>query len=192
MVGHSLRVCLWGLLIALVPGSVCFSATSPRYAFYDEAQVLEVVGPNLLKLKLVKKDKVVVVRLLGVGSPRNKDRVRTLGSEILAFIQTNRMWETSKSFVRSRVSNKVVQLWVRRWDQYDDKNRLLAYVMIPTDSDESEDLNGEIIRKGLGFVTRDYVHVTFVQYRQLEEEARKDRRGLWRGLAVGKITSLSH
>ncbi len=192
MVGRCLRLCLWVLLIAFVSGPVCSWATSPRYAFYDEARVLEVLGPNLLKLKLVKRDKVVVVRLLGVGSPRNRHRVRGLESQILSYIHTNRLWETSRSFVRSRVNNRVVQLWARRWDRFDEKNRLLAYVMIPTDSDESEDLNGEIIRKGLGFVTRDYVHVTFAHYRQLEEEARKSRRGMWQGLSIGKMTSLSH
>jgi len=166
-------------------------ATSPRYTLYDEAQVLEVVGPNLLKLKLVNRNKVVTVRLLGVGSPRNRDRVRGLNSEVVSYIQTKQIWESSRNFVRSLLSNKVIELWTRRWDRFDDKNRLLAYVVIPTNSDErTVDLNGEIIRKGLGFVTRDYVHVTFVLYRQLEDEARKNRRGMWRGMSMGKISSL--
>ena len=42
-------------------------ATSPRYTPYGDARVLEVQGPNLLKLRLLKNDRVVKVRLLGVG-----------------------------------------------------------------------------------------------------------------------------
>jgi endonuclease YncB( thermonuclease family) len=181
---------LWALLLAFVVEPASSWAASPRYTFYDKAQVLEVLGPNLLKLKLVNRGKVVIIRLLGVGSPRNRDRVRGLNLEILSYIQTNQIWKTSRDFVRSLLSNKVIELWTRRWDRFDEKNRLLAYVVIPTNSDGSVDLNGEIIRKGLGFVTRDYVHVTFAHYRQLEDEARKNRRGMWRGLSVGKISSL--
>ncbi|MDQ7784120.1 MAG: thermonuclease family protein [Desulfomonilaceae bacterium] len=191
MVGCRVRLFFW-LILPMCIGGVGFSwAGSPRYTFYDEARLLEVLGPNLLKLKLVKRDKVVVVRLIGVGSPRNRDRVRGLKSEVVSYIDSNRIWESSADFVRSLLSDKVIELWTRRWDRFDEKNRLLAYVMIPTASEGSVDLNGEIIRKGLGFVTRDYVHVTFVHYRELEEEARNNRRGIWGGLSIGTISSLS-
>jgi endonuclease YncB( thermonuclease family) len=43
-------------------------------------------------------------------------------------------------------------------------------------------VNAEIIKKGFGFVTRDYVHVTFADYKRLEQEARQNRLGIWRGL----------
>lgn len=191
MVGRRSSICLWGLLLAFVVEPVTSWAISPRYTFYDKAKVLEVLGPNLLKLELVNRNKVVTIRLLGVGSPRNRDRIRGLDNGVVSYIQTKQVWETSRNFVRSSLKNKVIELWTRRWDQLDDKNRLLAYVIIPGNSKESVDLNGEIIRKGLGFVTRDYVHVTFVQYRQLEEEAREHRRGMWAGMAVGRMSSLS-
>ena len=77
--------------------------------------------------------------------------------------------------------NKIVEVWARKWDRFDDKSRLLAYVMIPNQADEPLDVNGEIIRNGLGFVTRDYVHVTFVNYKFLEDDAKKKRRGVWKG-----------
>ncbi len=191
MVGCRLRLFLWALLLAVIVEPASSWAISPRYTFYDKAQLLEVLGPNLLKLKLVNRDKIVTIRLLGVGSPRNRDRVRGLNSEIVSYIHTNQIWETSRTFVRSLLNNRVIELWTRRWDRFDEKNRLLAYVIIPTSADESMDLNGEIIRKGLGFVTRDYVHVTFAHYRQLEDEAKRNRRGMWRGLAIGKMSSLN-
>ena len=56
------------------------------------------------------------------------------------------------------------------------------YLKVPDTSGEPIDVNGEIIRRGLGFVTRDYVHVTFAEYKLLEQEARVDRRGFWAGL----------
>lgn len=183
--------CVAALVCTFVVTAGLALATSPRYTSYGDARVLEVQGPNLLKLRLLKKDRIVTVRLLGVGSPRNRDRVRDLNSSILTYIQAHQVWETSRDFVRSLLTNRVVEVWGRRWNQYDEKGRLLAYVLIPSPAENPLDLNGEIIRKGLGFVTRDYVHVTFVHYRNLEDDARRHRRGLWQGLPLGRISSLN-
>jgi endonuclease YncB( thermonuclease family) len=190
MVWRRVLVCTYALVFALAVAVASSWASSPRYRFYDEARVLEVQGPNLLKLKLLGKDQIVVIRLLGVGSPRNRDRVRGLSSDILSYIHSNQLFEASCRFVRDMMNNRVVQVWARRWNQFDEKGRLLAYVLVPSRTDEPLDLNGEIIRKGLGFVTRDYVHVTFVHYKSLEEEARRHRRGIWRGLTLGRVSSL--
>ena len=179
------------LLCAFVLTDGVCSATSPRYESFGDARMVEVQGPNLLKLRLLKQDQVITVRLLGVGSPRNRDRVRGLNTEILSYIRMNQVWQTSREFVRSLLSDKVVEVWVRRWNQFDEKGRLLAYVLVPSPAERPLDLNGEIIRKGLGFVTRDYVHVTFVHYKSLEEDARRHRRGLWQGLPLGRVSSLN-
>ncbi len=147
-------------------------------------------APNLLKLRMLDRERVVTVRLLGVGSPRNRDRIKGLSPKVLSYIRSNDVWETSRDYVRSLLDGKQAEVWIRKWDRLDDKNRLLAYVFIPGAPDRPLDVNAEIIRKGLGFVTRDYVHVTFVGYRSLEEEARKKRRGLWGALPEGRLTSL--
>jgi len=165
-------------------------AMSPRYMLLGKARLVEVEAPNLLKLKMLDQDRVVTVRLLGVGSPRNRDRIRGLDHEVLSYIRKNEIWESSRDLVRSLLDGKSAEIWTRKWDRYDDKNRLLAYVLIPGGPGEPLDLNAEIIRKGLGFVTRDYVHVTFVGYKGLEEEARKNRRGLWAALREGRLSSL--
>jgi endonuclease YncB( thermonuclease family) len=163
---------------------------SPRYMLMGRAHLVAVEAPNLLKLRMLDQDRVVTVRLLGVGSPRNRDRIKGLDHEVLSYIRRNEIWESSRGFVRSLLDGKVAEVWTRKWDRYDEKNRLLAYVLIPGISGGPLDVNAEIIRKGLGFVTRDYVHVTFVGYKGLEDEARKNRRGLWAGLGGGRISSL--
>jgi endonuclease YncB( thermonuclease family) len=152
--------------------------------------VLEVGGPNLLKIKLLGRDKIVTLRLIGVGSPRNRERVKHLSPDVLSYIEKNRLWEASRHYVQRALQDKVVEVWSRRGDRYDEKNRLLGYVVIPSDFEERVDLNGEIIKNGLGFVIRDCVHVTFARYKQLEDEAKKNRRGMWKALSLGPISSL--
>ena len=188
----------WNILlrtIALLCGFTVLAgaswSVSPRYALLDKARVIEVEGPNLLKIKLLGRDRPVMIRLLGVGSPRNKDRMKSLNPEIVSYIQRHALWKLSRNYVDSLLRDKVVEVWTRRWNQYDEKKRLLAYIVIPNGYDNSVDLNAEIIKRGLGFVTRDYVHVTFVRYKRLEEEAREKRRGIWKGLSMGRMSSLT-
>lgn len=184
---------LFGLSVVLlvVLGFLSSSwAMSPRYILYGQARLVSVEAPNLLKLRMLEQDRVVTVRLLGVGSPRNKDRIKGLDHEVLSYIRKNDIWESSRGFVRSLLDGHTAEVWTRKWDKYDDKNRLLAYVLVPGVSGKPLDVNAEIIRKGLGFVTRDYVHVTFVGYKSLEDDARKNRRGLWSALPEGRLTAL--
>jgi endonuclease YncB( thermonuclease family) len=180
------------VVVMLTVGMLGISwAFSTRYALYGRARVLDVEAPNLLKVKMVDRDATVTIRLLGVGSPRNRDRTKHLSPEILLYIRKNGLWEMSRSYVRSLLDKKIVEVWARKWDRLDDKSRLLGYVVIPNQSDQPLDVNGEIIRNGLGFVTRDYVHVTFVSYKSLEEDARKNRRGIWKSLSSGRVSSLN-
>ncbi len=176
------------MLIVIVPHA--HSGLGPRYISNGKGHVLEVVAPNLLKIKMVSSDRVLQIRLLGVGSPKNRDRIKSLDNGVLTYIQKNRLWEESRRYVESIVHNKLVEIWTRKWDRVDDKNRLLAYVFVPNGSTKSLDLNAEIIKKGLGFVTRDYVHVTFADYKKFEQEARKNRLGIWRGLSANHYSSL--
>jgi endonuclease YncB( thermonuclease family) len=165
-------------------------AFSARYALYGRAKVVDVEAPNLLKVRMLDRGATMTIRLLGVGSPRNRDRTKHLSPEVLLYIRKNGLWETSRSYVRSLLDKKTVEVWARKWDRFDDKNRLLAYILIPNEEDKPLDVNAEIIRSGLGFVTRDYVHVTFVNYKFLEEEARRMRRGIWKSLSSGRLSSL--
>ena len=173
---------------------LCLAGTSwsfsMRYALYGRARVVQVESSNLLKVKMLDRGSMVSVRLLGVGSPRNRDRIKHLSPEVLLYMRKNDLWEISRDYVQSLLGKKVVEVWARKWDRFDDKHRLLAYILIPNRADAPLDVNGDIIRHGLGFVTRDYVHVTFATYRLLEEDARKNHRGIWKGLSMGRLSSL--
>jgi hypothetical protein len=163
---------------------------SVRYALLGQGQVVEVEAANLLKVRIQGRDRVVALRLLGVGSPRNRDRVKHLSPDVAAFIQRNEVWEQARDYVRALLERQKVEIWTRRCDRVDEKNRLLAYIVIPQTSREPIDVNAEIIKNGLGFVTRDYVHVTFAGYKNLEEDAKRNRRGIWRALPMPQVSSL--
>ncbi|MBI5248208.1 MAG: thermonuclease family protein [Desulfomonile tiedjei] len=182
------------MVLALALLGICAPswAFSPRYSLYGHARVLGVEAPNLVKLKMTDRERVLTARLIGVGSPRNKDRMKGLDPTLQSFISRHDIWAVSRNYVQTVLMNKTVEVWARKWDPYDDKNRLLVYIKIPLGTDEPVDVNAEIIRRGLGFVTRDYVHVTYVDYRYLEDDAKKNRRGMWKGLSMDRISSLDH
>lgn len=169
----------------------CFALTPTRYALLDRGRVVEVAAPNLVKVKLLNRDRVMLVRLLGVGSPRNRDRVKDLTPEVLLHIRKHNLWEASRMYVASLLKDRVVEIWTRKWDTLDDKRRMLGYVFVPSEAEGKLDVNAEIIRTGMGLVTRDYLHVTYTSYRQLEEKARKERRGIWQGLSGDRVSSLA-
>jgi endonuclease YncB( thermonuclease family) len=178
------------LLTVVTVGAECALALGPRYTSPGRAQVVEIVAPNLVKIKMMEQGRILTVRLLGVGSPRNRDRIKALEPAVLSYIQRNDLWEESRRYVESLLEGKVVEVWTRKWDRFDDKNRLLAYLMIPNGSAEPLDVNAHIIKNGFGLVTRDYVHVTFTEYRHLEKDAMRNRRGIWRGLTMDRYSLL--
>lgn len=181
----TLVACLFPLLSAGAWGG------DARHTLYGRGRLLQVDSPNVLVLRMADRDEIVTVRLLGVGSPRNKDRLKDLGPKGSWFIADKHLWDLSREYVQSLVKGKVVEILTRRWNRFDEKRRLLAYVITRNFIGEPVDVNGEIIRNGMGFVTRDYVHVTFADYRRLEEEARLNRRGLWRGLVGSQLSHLA-
>src|SRR6266508_3558798 len=118
------------------------------------------------------------VRLIGVNTPETKHPqkpVEVFGKEASAF--TKRM-----------VEGKLVRLEYdpvasRRSDGKDRYSRTLAYVFLQ----DGTHLNAEIIRQGYGFAVsgsppRKYQN----QFRQLEREAREQRRGLWANAVKGE------
>jgi endonuclease YncB( thermonuclease family) len=187
---HGGLLCGAALMVFLLVVGQSVWAMSPRYTLLGRAQIVQVEAPNLLTVKMQGKDRLVNIRLLGVGSPRNRDRIKGLEPQLVTFIHKKDLWEEARSYVRSLLDGKVVEVWARKLDRMDDKHRLLAYIVIPTGSSVPMDVNANIIKRGLGFVTRDYVHVTFADYKQLEEDARKNRRGIWRGLTMDRVSSL--
>ena len=185
------RLLVGVFVICLVAGLIDIGTASPRYKRLGRAEVVKVDSSNLMHLRLLDYDRTVPCRLLGVGSPRNRQRLKDLNDHCLDYIRKNNLWQVSRDYVKTLVRNKVVEVWGRKWNPLDDKNRLLVYLMVPDLVGEPLDLNAALIEKGLGFVTRDYVHVTFARYKRLESEAKRSRRGIWRGLLLVRTSSLA-
>lgn len=187
-----------GLLATIVLALVCMSGqseaswlSSPRYKLYDRATLVQVEGPNVLRLYMSRHGRTMTVRLLGVGSPHNRVRFKFFTPSQISYIEQEDVWNKAKTYIESLLTDRRLEVWARKGNQYDEKNRLLAYILIPSESGESLDVNAELIKRGLCFVTRDYVHVTFTGYKILEEEARECRRGLWKGITPGRVSSLT-
>lgn len=177
------KLFVWVICTLLFVPEITWSGSeiSPRLTLYGEARTILVEAPNILKLKMQHTGQIVSARLLGVGTPHNRDRIKHVEPQVISLIRKQDLWEVSRRFVEHQVDGRRVEIWTRKWDRFDDKHRLLAYVRVPSGRN-TLDLNAEIIRNGYGFVTRDYVHTTFAEYRQLENAAKSDLKGMWSSL----------
>jgi endonuclease YncB( thermonuclease family) len=104
------------------------------------------------------------VRMIGVDTPETKDPrkpVQYFGKEATAF--TQRLAE-----------GKPVRLEYdqQRQDKY---GRILAYVYLA----DGTFVNAEIIKQGYGYAYTRFPFKHLEQFRQLEREAREEKRGLW-------------
>jgi micrococcal nuclease len=147
-------------------GSFLYSASSSGVTSGEFEYVQRVVDRDTLLLGTGER-----VRLIGVNTPETvhpQKPVEAFGKEASAF--TKRM-----------VEGKLVRLEFdpvssRRNDGKDRYSRTLAYVFLQ----DGTHLNVEIIRQGYGFAVSSSPPLKYRnEFRQLEGEAREQRRGLW-------------
>lgn len=168
--------------VALVAATVIFFGlksipfTKPAIAVnHDKSAYVErVIDGDTLKLSTKEK-----VRLIGVDTPEihdskklSRDSERT-GQDIRTIKELGRK---AADFTESLCLNKKVSLEfdVEKKDRY---GRLLAYVYL----DDGTFVNARIIEKGYGQVMTIPPNVRYADhFRALEQEAREDRRGLWK------------
>jgi micrococcal nuclease len=106
-------------------------------------------------LSVLRKGKAVKVRLHGMDTPERKQAFGT----------------RARQFTSDLAFHQVVTVVVHNTDRY---GRLVGEVLLP----DGGSLNQELVRAGLAWWSRQYApHDTMLQ--QLEEEARKEQRGLW-------------
>lgn len=108
--------------------------------------------------------KIEKVRLIGVDTPETvhpSKPVEYFGRE-------------ASGFTKLMVEGKMVRLEYD-WQQKDKYRRLLAYIYL----EDGTFLNAEIIRQGYGFAYVKYPFKYIDDFRQYEQEAREDNRGLW-------------
>jgi len=106
-------------------------------------------------IEVLRERRAVRVRLEGVESPESG---QAFGSR-------------AKQFTSNLVFGKTVAVQVKGTDQY---GRILGEVILP----DGRSLNRELVRNGYAWWYRRYSDDPVLQ--RLEEEARRERRGLWR------------
>jgi len=137
--------------------------TKPSKKDYAHCIVVRVIDGDtfVCKFKGTKEEKI---RLIGVDTPETKHPrkpVEYFGKEASAF--TKRM-----------VEGKRVKLGYD-WQRKDRYGRTLAYVYL----EDGTFLNAEIIKEGYGFAYTKYPFKYLDEFRELQKEARLNKRGLW-------------
>ncbi len=106
-------------------------------------------------IEVMRAGRAVRVRLEGVDCPESRQAYGT----------------RAKQFTSELVFGKTVSVQVRGTDQY---GRILGEVILP----DGRSLNRELVQNGYAWWYRRYSNDPVLQ--QLEQEARRERRGLWR------------
>ncbi|HOK66925.1 MAG TPA: thermonuclease family protein [Anaerohalosphaeraceae bacterium] len=150
-------------------------STIQKHFFYSPDQkrfhlqtfaVTEVIDGDTLDIR-TDSGEVVRVRLLGVDTPETKHP--TVG--VMYF------GPEASDFVRKLIGAGPVTLLLDNvGDQRDLYGRLLAYVRL----EDGRIVNEEIIRNGWGYADLRFEHSRFAQYEKWMEEAREEKRGLWK------------
>jgi endonuclease YncB( thermonuclease family) len=127
-----------------------------------KAFVSRVIDGDTLEVSL--EGKTYKVRLIGVDTPETVAPGRAV----------ERFGKEASQFTQSKLEKKTVYL-AFDWDLYDRYGRLLAYVYLP----DRTCFNAELIRLGYGHAYTKYPFQFLEEFRKLEAEARKAKRGLW-------------
>lgn len=106
-------------------------------------------------IEVLRAGRAVRVRLQGIDCPESRQAYGT----------------RAKQFTAQLAFGKTVAVQVHGTDQY---GRILGEVILP----DGRSLNRELLRGGYAWGYRRYSNDPVLQ--QLEEEARRERRGLWR------------
>jgi len=104
------------------------------------------------------------IRLLGVNTPETvhpNQAVQYFGKE-------------ASDYTKKNLLNKNVYL-AFDWDLRDRYGRLLAYIY----TDQGQCFNAALIREGYGHAYLQYPFQFMEEFRALEQEARRQKRGLW-------------
>jgi endonuclease YncB( thermonuclease family) len=141
--------------VCLVSGYELCQANTDGYDEVFSADVVKVLDGDTLEVR--HQGRILRVRLFGIDAPEWQQ----------AFSHQ------AKAFTRQRVQGQRVELRSKDWDKY---GRLVAVVHVGGDS-----LNEELLREGLAWVHIYYCKEPICRkWRQLEQEARMARRGLWK------------
>ena len=133
----------------------------------ERAQVSEVIDGDTIKVSLQGQEQTV--RFVGMDTPETLDPRRPVGC----------FGKEASNETKKLLTGKVVILQkdVSNTDKY---KRLLRYVYLPIDENQTLFVNDYLVRMGFAKVYTYPPDVKFnEQFRQAEKEARENKRGLW-------------
>jgi len=136
--------------------------TEERLTAPVRVKVIEVREAGILEVK--RDGKRQRVRLLGLTAPRppgRKEPKQHYGAE-------------ARAWVEEQILDRHVRLQSLADRRRDKRDRILAYVLV-----EGRDFNARLVRRGLAWGDASADHPRREEYRKLEREARKARRGMW-------------
>ena len=164
LTGKPTKNTLRSLLLCLL--IIIFSPGPARPAEY--CTVVKVIDGDTLEADC--EHHLEKVRLIGVDTPEKFHPEKPV--QFFA--------EEASNFTRKMVESKRVRIEsdVEKLDRY---GRRLGYIYLP----DGTFLNAELVRQGYGFALRHFPFRFLDEFDKLEEEARKNQRGLWQenGLA---------
>ena len=149
------------------PFRTCFTKekiTPKRTYQSDICEVTTVIDGDTIKCKIIN-GKQETIRLIGVDTPETKHPnkpVEYFGKE-------------ASKFTKNLVEGKLVKLEYD-WQRKDRYGRTLAYVYL----EDGTFVNAEIIKQGYGFAYTKFPFKYFDQFRLYEQQARKNKKGLWK------------
>ncbi|MBC8108558.1 MAG: thermonuclease family protein [Anaerolineae bacterium] len=164
VIGWSVAALIVATAIAERAGA--FGYRGDDWSRYNQKRVTatEVLGGDTFTATLhANPQNVVTIRLLGVDAPDGPH---------------SHWYDEAKKYTQARLANRSVVLRLDGTQTRDDQDRLLAYVYI-TDNDC---LNVDIVRDAQAFADRRIKHTMRSAIEQVENDARKKKRGMWKNL----------
>lgn len=161
------RLCLLAALLA-----ASFTASAG-----DAVTILRVIDGDTLRVRDGEEE--ITVRLLGIDTPevranrKAKKDAEEWGVTVEEIIACG---EKASAFVSAIAPPGLqVRLTIDGEDAY---GRTLAYVALP----DGRGLNEILVRNGAALAPSHYRHVRWVEFAEIQREAREKRRGFWKTL----------
>jgi len=142
---------------------------SDRERYHDKMfKVVHVVDGDTLDIDLPDGDKDVTrIRLWGVDTPETRHpykKVMHFGPEASTFTKDTMLYQQ-------------VRIMLEPYEQTRGRyGRLLAYVLLP----DGAMLNEQLLTEGYAYADHRFDHVYKKRFEQLQKEAKKEKRGLWK------------
>lgn len=173
---------LLGVLTALAAGLVLWAGgtcqSSPPAPQGESARVVSVIDGDSVRLRY--RGRVESVRLLGIDTPETKHSPRLASRAAKnrrSPSQEARMGEKARSVMLSMIKpgSEVFLTFDQSQGPRDRHGRMLAYLSTA----EGLMVNREMVVRGMAQVYRRFKFRYRKQWRELEDQARRDRVGLW-------------